>query len=386
MAVRDTSFAVPDERPSSSHDRRAEGASMRQVAILARDLVSARTQEEAVAAAIEFCASGLDAPAAVWVDERGAEGSMRLAGVWGLGSQGRRRVESGIPTVPRDRSVDVGPLARQFERLSGVTIAGVIRTGPVFLLHGRLGRGYEAVIDAVAGMLTESLARLDPGEEGAFDERHLGLAMTAHELRSPLLGARAAVERLLLHDGDLSDDLGLLRAAERELAGLSERVEQLLRWAVGSQPPQCRPQRLASVATAAVDACSDDLEHGRVRIRVARDSRVTVDATHLRAAIENLIRNALAYSPSPAPVSVTVDRAADVALVRVRDHGPGIDLEERSRMFEPLQRGSHGRMRRGSGLGLFIAKRVVDAHGGAISVRSAPGGGSVFRIALPLES
>jgi len=83
---------------------------------------------------------------------------------------------------------------------------------------------------------------------------------------------------------------------------------------------------------------------------------------------------------------VTVERRAGSAVVRNRDHGCGIPPGERPTMFQPMRRGSAVGNRRGHGLGLFIAKRIVDAHGGSIAMRTASGGGSCFSITLPASS
>jgi two-component system OmpR family sensor kinase len=96
-----------------------------------------------------------------------------------------------------------------------------------------------------------------------------------------------------------------------------------------------------------------------------------------------VIRNALAYSPSDAPVTVTVASSLEGATVTVRDRGPGIPAAERSRIFDPFARGGAGiQTRGGRGLGLFIARRIVEAHGGSIVVRPVRVG-AAFSIELP---
>jgi two-component system OmpR family sensor kinase len=219
--------------------------------------------------------------------------------------------------------------------------------------------------------------------EETTDMAALGLAMTAHELRTPLLGARAAVERIRGSRGNPASNLRLLEATEKELGELAERVDQLLRWSVGDRPLRLVGADLAQIVRDAVITCRRERPGREILLTTTRRSPVRADAFHLGGAIQNLIRNSLTYSPAATPVMVTVERRAGSAVVRIRDHGCGIPPEERPTMFQPMRRGSAVGNRRGHGLGLFIAKRIVDAHGGSIAMRTASGGGSCFSITLP---
>jgi signal transduction histidine kinase len=100
----------------------------------------------------------------------------------------------------------------------------------------------------------------------------------------------------------------------------------------------------------------------------------------------NVLRNALSYSPSDGTVEVVVRRSSGSAVIQVRDHGAGIATDDCLPLFEPLVRGRLGRARAtGAGLGLFIARRIVEAHGGAISAES-DGNGTVFQIDFPTRA
>jgi two-component system OmpR family sensor kinase len=110
-----------------------------------------------------------------------------------------------------------------------------------------------------------------------------------------------------------------------------------------------------------------------------------VDPTHLRTVVSNLVRNALAYSFRGTKVDVIVENAGDHVQLSVRDEGPEIPIEERRLIFDPFARGSMSiSARNGSGLGLFIARQVVEAHGGRIWVESERGT-TTFRVRLPVE-
>jgi signal transduction histidine kinase len=111
---------------------------------------------------------------------------------------------------------------------------------------------------------------------------------------------------------------------------------------------------------------------------------IRADVAQLRSAVANLIRNALMYSPSTTPVEVVVDADRVRARVTVRDRGPGIPSEERSRIFDPFVRGAVGRdVARGNGLGLFVVRRVAEAHGGSVRL-DRTSGGARFCLQLPI--
>jgi two-component system phosphate regulon sensor histidine kinase PhoR len=110
-----------------------------------------------------------------------------------------------------------------------------------------------------------------------------------------------------------------------------------------------------------------------------------INAALLEQAVENLIENAIKYSPERTRVTVTGAPAADGIEIRVADEGPGIEKKHLPRIFERFYRVDQARSRAlgGTGLGLAIVKHIVLAHGGSVSVDSTPGQGSVFTIRLP---
>jgi signal transduction histidine kinase len=101
----------------------------------------------------------------------------------------------------------------------------------------------------------------------------------------------------------------------------------------------------------------------------------------LYQALENLVQNAIEFSPSGGTVSVTVVNESDRMTISVADEGPGIPAEEQERIFEPGARLNEGLP--GSGLGLAIARAVAVAHGGELTVASSPGRGATFTLVLP---
>jgi signal transduction histidine kinase len=108
------------------------------------------------------------------------------------------------------------------------------------------------------------------------------------------------------------------------------------------------------------------------------------DAERLRQVLGNLIENAVKYSPAGAPVRVHAMPANGEVVVSVQDRGPGIATEDQQLIFEKFGRASSGGAKPGSGLGLFIARSIADAHGGKLEVSEAPGRGATFFLKLPV--
>jgi two-component system sensor histidine kinase MtrB len=110
------------------------------------------------------------------------------------------------------------------------------------------------------------------------------------------------------------------------------------------------------------------------------------DPLRLEQVLTNLISNAIKYSPPDSALEVAVDVTSEAAVFRVTDRGIGIPQEEQQRVFEPFRRvGLSGEAVPGVGLGLFVVRRIVEAHGGRIDVQSRPGRGSTFRVHIPLR-
>lgn len=112
---------------------------------------------------------------------------------------------------------------------------------------------------------------------------------------------------------------------------------------------------------------------------------VRCDAQRLEQVLNNLVSNAMKYSPPGSRVALSLERRGDEAVFAVRDHGVGVPPEEQARIFEPFRRGAQARGAAipGVGLGLCVSRRIVEAHGGQIELESAPGLGSTFRVRLP---
>jgi two-component system sensor histidine kinase BaeS len=202
------------------------------------------------------------------------------------------------------------------------------------------------------------------------------LALLVHEVRSPV-AALAAIAEAVQEDG-------VDRESLRELAGLAVRAVRGIERIVGDAAHgSLRLERvdLGRLLQDAVTAAA--LAGGRVRLNVGSHIELDSDPVRLRQAVDNLIRNAVLHSGSPAEVEVRAERDGACVLITVSDSGRGIAPEDHARIFE---RGTRlDGMSAGSGLGLGLVREIVAAHGGTIAVESDLDRGATFTIALPIR-
>jgi two-component system OmpR family sensor kinase len=169
------------------------------------------------------------------------------------------------------------------------------------------------------------------------------------------------------------------------MGGLVADLLLLARFDAG-RPLDLRPVDLASLAAEGVTRARI-MDPGRpITLEAAEPVIVDADGERLRQIIDNLIGNALQHTPAGSPVTVTVTGGAGHGQLTVADRGPGMTAEQALRVFERFYRtdGARTRARGGAGLGLAIAASLAAAHGGEITVDTAPGRGSAFRVRLPL--
>ncbi|MBN2565753.1 MAG: PAS domain-containing protein [Candidatus Eisenbacteria bacterium] len=219
------------------------------------------------------------------------------------------------------------------------------------------------------------------------------VANVSHELRTPITSIKGFVETL--RDG-LEERSGknarFLEIIGRHVDRLSAIIDDLLYLSRIEEDAEqtalvLESQPVASLLRQAIDMCAPAAADKRVRIIVNVDERlsVRVNRSLVEHAVANLVDNAVKYSEPGGVVEVEAELDDNVVEIRVRDTGPGIAEEHRSRIFERFYQVDKSRSREmgGTGLGLAIAKHIVQAHGGAIGVRSILNQGSTFWIRLP---
>lgn len=219
------------------------------------------------------------------------------------------------------------------------------------------------------------------------------ISVAAHELRSPLtiMFARLQLlERRLarkeLEPAIVQRDVAFVREAADRLKTLIDRLLDISR--IKSGQLQLVPET-TDVAAMVESVASMLAETSGRQIKVrASDSpenyRAAVDGVRIEEVVVNLIDNAVKYSPQETAIDVELTSTPDAIRVAVRDRGPGIPADERARIFEPFHRTSTTAP--GVGLGLHIAKEIVELHGGTLTVEAPVDGGSRFVVTIPRNS
>jgi signal transduction histidine kinase len=202
------------------------------------------------------------------------------------------------------------------------------------------------------------------------------LAILVHEVRSPVAALSAIAEALSDGDTDVDTRRDLVRLVTLACRGVERVVMDAAVASIRAEPID--PERLVrDVVAGAV------VRGARVELAVVGElPTIDADASRLRQALDNLIANALVHGPADGLVSVRAE-AADAVLISVTDRGPGIATNELDRIFDVGVRLDPAS--RGSGLGLPLARAIVEGQGGSLTVRSTPGEGATFAIALPLR-
>jgi len=218
------------------------------------------------------------------------------------------------------------------------------------------------------------------------------LGDVSHELRSPLARVGIAVElaREHLAADDKAAVADTLNRVERESGRQAEMIDLLLTMArleSGLVERGATPVNLEALLHAVVaDADYEARRHHRaVRVMHCDACSITGTPELLRSALENVVRNAVRYTPEYTEVEISLTHAPGAATIRVLDRGPGVPEAELNDIFRPFHRAesARDRARGGAGLGLTIAARAIELHGGQINASNAPNGGLHVEIDLP---
>ena len=210
----------------------------------------------------------------------------------------------------------------------------------------------------------------------------------AHELRTPLTAARTQIEAMA--DGVLEaspERLAICVSEMERLGGLIEAVESLTRLEGEALAVRPEPTDMAVFLSSVLDAFAPLFDRGGVALRreLAPDVTAAIDPERFRHVVDNLLSNALRYTPQGGSVTLRLLAREGGAVVEVEDTGPGISEADLPHIFERFYRtdASRARVSGGRGVGLAIARAAVEAHDGSISAASQPGRGSRFTVTLP---
>jgi signal transduction histidine kinase len=254
---------------------------------------------------------------------------------------------------------------------------------------GTLGAGAE--LDALARAVDEMAARLQASisrERAAEAKRRDLVTAVSHDLRTPLAGLRATVEAI--EDGVVDDPPSLrryvaeMRRSVDSLVVLIDDLFELVQLDAGAIEAESERIRLDEVVRSAVAACESQAHEKGLVIETALNGADAANCSpRVTRVLQNLLQNAIRHTPADGSVRVTARRGTEGLEVVVEDTGEGIPPEALLRVFEPFWRGDPARTGAGTGLGLALSKRIVEALGGDIRVESEPDRGSRFAVLVP---
>ena len=259
----------------------------------------------------------------------------------------------------------------------------------------RLGRGdlsqrADTTGPAEVRELAHSFNVMAEGLEEAERHRRNLTADIAHELRTPLSNIQGYLEAI--RDGLVQptpDTIDTIHAQAIHLSRLVEDLRLLAQVESGDLRLQLSRARIQELLPSSVEAVRPRAEAKGVALSLEADPSLPsleLDVTRIAQVVDNLLENAITHTPEGGRVTVTARAAGSFVEMEVADTGPGIAPEDLPRLFDRFYRADPSRSRStgGSGLGLTIARRLVEAHGGAIEADSVPGEGSRFTIRLPV--
>jgi signal transduction histidine kinase len=253
-----------------------------------------------------------------------------------------------------------------------------------------------ALVVAVALLLSFGAVRTLRHMARVFDEalraRDDFIAVAAHELKNPLTAFRLQVEtlsRVLQRSGP---EVSLARiergvaAMQQSAARFVELVNRLLdvsRLSAGGLRLDVKELDLAQVVTECVERMRPELEHSGATLELHAEPSVgRWDRLRVESVVTNLLSNAVKYGLGR-PVEISVEEVSEHIRLTVSDHGIGIELEDQERIFGRYERAVPAGAYEGLGIGLWLTRAIVEAHGGTIQVESRPGKGATFVVLLP---
>src|SRR5215469_12686799 len=286
--------------------------------------------------------------------------------------------------IDAEHSVCFAPL-----RLGTRILGSLGISGPVVSRESLEAMGTLIAVAIERAYAIEMVGKTEAAREGERLKSALLDAIT-HDFRTPLTSMKMSVTTLLsaakLDDGQRKELLHVIDEECDRLNRLVGEAAEMARLEAGEVKLQLEPLRAADLISGSLDLCKGVLGTRPIRIEMKNpDLRVEADSARAKEVLVHLIQNANLYSSPDQPITISAEEKDDFVLFSVADHGPGIAEAELGLIFDKFYRGADQRYRvQGTGMGLPIAKAIVQAHGGTIGVISQVGSGSVFSFSLPI--
>jgi signal transduction histidine kinase len=261
----------------------------------------------------------------------------------------------------------------------------VLRTASTALAAGDLSARAPEAGPAELRELAESFNRTAAELARLFDARRELVAWASHDLRTPIASMQAMLEALEDGLGDPERYLPALQQQVRTLSSLVDDLFELARIDAGALTLELREAELATLVEQTLQGLEAEASARGVALEthVGQGARARCEPDKVRRVLFNLVTNALRHTPSDGAVAVLVEPGPDEVRVTVADTGDGLDAEAERRMFERFWRGDRARSSEGAGLGLAIARGLVELHGGRIWAERSDEGGARVSFTLP---
>jgi two-component system, OmpR family, sensor histidine kinase KdpD len=297
----------------------------------------------------------------------------------------QRVSDRGEPVTDSDKHLRIRPLR-----------IGLRSVGALAVIGGDLSPESMEAIGSLVAIAIEragAVEKLAHSEAGRESERLRSILLDSvtHDFRTPLTAIKASAQSLL-SDAQLDQEsrtelLTVINEESDRLDRLVGEAAQMARLDAHAMELNLEPHHISEAIDAALATNQNTLARHEVKVN-ANDSLplVSMDLRHTEEILSQLLDNAGKYSPRGTPIIITAEVQGNMLVTSVADQGPGIDSIDQSMVFDKFYRGRGLRQSvQGTGMGLAIAKAIVEAHGGTISLTTQPGRGSVFSFTLPLS-
>jgi two-component system sensor histidine kinase KdpD len=274
---------------------------------------------------------------------------------------------------------------------------GMRTVGALGIAGGELSRETLDALGSLAGLAVERARALEALSKNRAEQEHERLRTAlldsvTHEFRTPLTSIKASVTTLIsganLEEKARRDLLSVIDEETDRLNRLVGEAAEMAQLDSGMFKLELQPHSILDAIEPALQDAKASVEDHPVELNVSKDlPKVQMDLSRIREVMMHLLENAGKYSAAGTPIHLTSEMQGDKLVTSIADRGPGIDSFEQALIFEKFYRGQNQRYTApGTGMGLAIAKVIVEAHGGTVGVVSQLGSGSVFSFSLPLQN